>query len=145
MASTTYSNNQINKDVLIVDDNKNDRELFQRLLKEIDYSFESARSGEDALYLLRVLRKKYKLILLDINLPGGMHGVDVCLEIRKDDKKIPIYAISGLSPLFQLADVRVAGFNGYFEKPIIKDDLIRLLKKVIGGGKDGKGPENNNA
>lgn len=129
MTSIDYSDS----DILIVDDNKSITYVLERFMDLEGYSTETAKSGEEALYLIRVLKKKYRLMLLDINMPGGMHGVDLCLEIRKHDEETPIYAISGLQSLFVLADVQAAGFSGYLEKPILREHLAELIKKELKG------------
>ncbi len=110
------------KKILVVDDEDVIRDLFEKAFSKVGYSVRSAKSGEKALEILK--DEKIQIMFLDLKLPG-MNGVELCRKIRKDFPIAIIYAVTGYSSLFELADCREAGFDDYFTKPA---DLKMLLK-----------------
>ena len=80
--------------VLIVDDQRTNRDLFKLLLSYEGYSCISAASGEEAISMIS--RHQPDLILLDVVMPGGLDGFETCLQIRERDdwKAIPIIVVT---------------------------------------------------
>ncbi len=103
------------KRVLIVDDEKDIRELFRRVLETAGYEVETAESGEQALTILE--QEKFPLLLFDLNLPG-IDGIELCKRARKLLPISIIFAITGYASMFHLHDCREAGFDDYFIKPV---------------------------
>lgn len=69
--------------VLIVDDDKDIREIIEIYLMNENIDFISAKDGIDALEKLE--NNKVDLILLDIMMPS-LAGIKACLKIRTDNK-----------------------------------------------------------
>jgi DNA-binding response OmpR family regulator len=65
--------------LLIVDDDRDIRETLSDYLEAEGYSVDSVATGEDALE--RMVNSRYRLIILDIMLPG-MSGLDVLRKIQ---------------------------------------------------------------
>ena len=68
------------RSLLIVDDSPQIRRALRTILFRRDLSCVDARTGEEALDLIR--KERVELILLDVNLPG-MSGIETCREIRR--------------------------------------------------------------
>lgn len=88
---------------------------------------ESGLKGIDA-----VLKNKFDLILMDIELPG-IKGVETMKLIHtKNNSKIPIVALTAFAMKGDMEKYLSEGFDGYISKPIIieklKDTLDSLLK-----------------
>src|SRR5580704_11543338 len=66
--------------ILIVDDNPQIRRALRTILISQGFVVMDARTGEEALDLIR--EERVELILLDVNLPG-MSGIETCREIRR--------------------------------------------------------------
>lgn len=79
------------------------------------YEVICAFNAEEALV---AITPEIQVVFLDMKLPGGMSGLDLCRQIRKDHPDACIYAMTGHSSLYELADCRKAGFDDYFTKPI---------------------------
>ncbi|MBN2810146.1 MAG: response regulator [Deltaproteobacteria bacterium] len=119
------------KRVLIVDDEKEIRDLFRRVLESAGYEVETAASGEEALEIIE--KKKFPLLLFDLNMPG-MDGIELCKRVRTLLPISIIFAITGYASLFHLHDCRQAGFDDYFIKPVsIKTllDEVEIASKKI--------------
>lgn len=117
----------MNKKVLVVDDEPSMRDLFYDALTKYGYTVHLAQNAEEALFLVN--KDYYPVSIFDLNLPG-MSGIDLCREIRKTNPISIIYAITGYSGMFEIAECRSAGFDDYFIKPVILD----LFKKNIDDG-----------
>ena len=78
-----------NYNVLIVDDVVENIQIAMNILREENYNFTFALSGEKALSLIQ--NNQYDIILLDIMMPD-MDGYTVCKKIKEDEhaKEVPI-------------------------------------------------------
>ncbi|MEA1922239.1 MAG: response regulator [Pseudomonadota bacterium] len=113
------------KRVLVVDDEKEIRDLFRRVLETAGYEVKTAESGEQALEILK--EEKFPLLLFDLNLPG-IDGLELCKRARKIMPISIIFAITGYASLFHLHDCRQAGFDDYFIKPVSIKTLLEEVK-----------------
>ena len=105
----------MSKQILIVDDEKDVTDMLSEAFTRKGYKVVCAYSAAEALALLT---PEIQVMFLDLKLPGGMDGLELCRQIRKDHPSACIYAMTGHSSLFELADCRKAGFDDYFTKPI---------------------------
>ena len=112
--------------IVVGDDDPNILEFLARALARHRIEVARARSGDEALSLVRAL--KPKLVLLDILMPG-IDGADICRAMRADIElvHIPVVFLSALDParLHQVADE--AGANDYLQKPVGLSELLNLV------------------
>ena len=116
------------KKILVVDDEEAIRDSFEIALNKSGYIVSTAESAEKAIEILN--QENINVMFLDLNLPG-MNGVDLCKQIRKDRPIAFIYAITGYSSLFELADCREAGFDDYFDKPVNLSVLLKTAENAF--------------
>lgn len=112
--------------VLVVDDNKINILVLNKLLSGWGIDAESAVNGLEAVE--KAARKKYDIILMDIHMPE-MNGYDAVKEIRistGSNYQTPVYALT--------ADINANEqqeynnyFNGFLRKPIELDQLYKVL------------------
>ena len=111
-------------DVLYVEDNPNDVDIFARLMRKMDrpVTYEVLSNGTDALaYLTAQAEQRIplpKLVLLDMNL-GGLSGLDILQKTRTTDwtKYLPIVAFSTSDSPKDIQSAYEAGINAYVVKP----------------------------
>jgi CheY-like chemotaxis protein len=108
------------KKILVVDDEKQIRELYSQMFERSGYEVTTAASAEEALEIVR--KTPFWVFFLDLNLPG-MNGVELCRTIRKQYPMAVAYAVTGYASLFELSECRDAGFEDYFTKPASLADL----------------------
>jgi DNA-binding response OmpR family regulator len=93
-------------------------------------SITSATTGKEGLRL--VAKKKYDAIILDLGLPD-MSGIDVCLELRRVNTKMPILVLSGSKESNIKVSLFEAGADDYLTKPFtiaeLRARLFALLKR----------------
>ena len=116
------------KRILVVDDEKQIRDIYSQAFTRAGYEVTTAESAEEALEIFK--KEQFWVLFLDLNLPG-MNGVDLCREIRKQYPMSIAYAVTGYASLFELSDCRDAGFEDYFTKPASLSDLLEAAEHAF--------------
>lgn len=120
--------------VLIVDDHAILRCGLRALLSDAfpKAAFGEASNAEQALGLFR--KNEWDVALLDITLPGKS-GLDLLKELKAARPKLPVLVLS-VHPEDQFA-VRVlkAGAEGYLTKESAPEELVKAIRKILGGGR----------
>jgi CheY-like chemotaxis protein/HPt (histidine-containing phosphotransfer) domain-containing protein len=124
---------QVKKDlpwVLVVDDNKLNRNVLLRQINNLGYPADSAASGGEALGLLR--HRSYALVLTDCQMPG-MDGYQLAQEIRRREhaeakSPIPIVACTANVQSADIARCYEAGMNDHLFKPVTLQQLRDKLE-----------------
>lgn len=116
--------------ILVVDDNKINLRVANKLLEEYNLDIELVSSGEDCLNRI-IDGKKYDLIFLDIMMPK-MKGPEVLENLKNIiGFNIPVVALTadvipGLEEKYTSE-----GFDDCLAKPIVEEELYRVLKKYL--------------
>jgi two-component system chemotaxis sensor kinase CheA len=122
------------KNIFIVEDNLQNRIIFQMTLGRHAANIFFERWGKNAILQLKNLRN-IDLIVLDLMLAGGVSGYDIFDEIRQIERygNTPIVAVSATEPSLGIAKTREKGFSGFISKPI--DDVLfpKQLAQIISG------------
>lgn len=110
--------------LLIVDDDKEIRELLKVDLQLSGYLVDTASDGQEGLAM--ALKSSYDLILLDVMMPK-MDGFEVCQNIRKVNKEIPILLLTAKGAI----EDKVVGFENGADDYLVKPfDIQELLVRV---------------
>jgi PAS domain S-box-containing protein len=116
--------------VLVVDDDRNARELLRRHLQRGGYAVRMAANGQEAIQLARTLRPD--VITLDVMMPQ-MDGWAVLSAMKEDEAlaEIPVIMVT-------IVDNQSIGFSlgaaDYLIKPINRDRLVNAVEKCCPGG-----------
>ncbi len=102
--------------ILVVDDNRENREMLSRRLDRQGHTTAQAADGAAALERLR--SESYDLVLLDVMMPG-IDGTEVLRTMKRDRalRSIPVIMISALDELESLVSCIEAGAEDYLPKP----------------------------
>src|SRR5205823_14693305 len=76
--------------IVVVEDDHNIADLLELYLRREGYRVVQAETGEDGLAAVRDQRPR--LVVLDIGLPGGVDGLEVCLRLRATD--VPVIMLT---------------------------------------------------
>ena len=119
-----------NKKILIVEDEKDIRNLLIFNLQKHHYEVDSIHDGEKALPLIR--KNKYDLILLDIMLPG-VNGFDLTRIIKNDNliSQIPIIMLTAKGEDEDIVKGLTIGADDYITKPFSIKVLIARIENVF--------------
>jgi len=119
--------------VLVADDDEDILLLVTTRLRRDGFDIISARSGDEALALVR--ERRPALAVLDIGMPG-LDGVQVLEQIRADDDLRAMLVVL-LTAKAQESDVRRgfdAGADAYVKKPFSPADLSARVGELLGSG-----------
>ena len=126
-----YSDITVNdKNVLIVDDNKINLKVAEKLLETYGIKSECVESGFDCIKKINE-GKKYDLILMDDMMPrmSGTETLKKLKDIKGFNMKVIALTANALTGMREkyLAE----GFNDYLAKPINKDELNKIINKYL--------------
>lgn len=116
------------KKILIVDDYKVNLTLLEKMLKTTGLELIVAKNGEMAVD--HCMKNHFDLILLDLQMPN-LNGYDTLKLIKKDRPDTKIIAQTAYAKANEREQVLKSGFDGYIAKPIIKQELIEIIHKMI--------------
>lgn len=131
---TEWENLDKIKNVLIVDDNKNNRNIVNQILRLKDINADEAKSGFEALQLLSE-NKSYDVIIIDYHMPY-MDGIETIKKIResfysKDDEMQPaILLYSSSSDSGVINEVKELGITKRLTKPAKMEEIYACLSSL---------------
>jgi len=121
--------------ILLMDDEEIVRKAIGRMLKDRGSEVVFAEDGEEAVQIFKEAKNSsqpFDAMILDLTIPGGMGGKETVKKIREMDSKVKIIVASGYSNDPVMSNYEKYGFNGVIVKPFDTEELIRVLKSVIG-------------
>jgi two-component system chemotaxis response regulator CheY len=121
---------QMPKTILTVDDSASVRQMVSFTLKTAGYDVLEAADGEEA---LARLAGPVHLIITDLNMPR-LDGIELIRRIRAggDYRYIPILLLTTESQEAKKQQGRTAGATGWIVKPFQAQQLLAVVKKVLG-------------
>lgn len=113
----------MNRRILLIEDNENNRYLVTFLLQAHGWQVLHAADGPSGLAM--AARERPALVLLDIQLPG-MDGYAVARALKADPAlaAIPVVAVTSYAMAPDRARAMEAGCDGYIEKPIDPETFV---------------------
>ena len=120
----------MSRNVLLIEDNEQNRYLVTFLLEAHGHRVTSAPDGPSGIALAQTLAPE--LILLDIQLPG-MDGHAVARALREivSLRETPIIAVTSYAMVGDREKSLAAGCNGYIEKPINPDTFVSEIQRFF--------------
>ena len=123
------------KHILLVEDNELNREIAQEILQEYGFLVDTAENGAVAVEKVSAAAPgSYDLVLMDVQMPI-MDGYTATRKIRALDDparaKLPILAMTANAFDEDRRNALESGMNGFLSKPIVIDDLVQELHKIL--------------
>jgi two-component system cell cycle sensor histidine kinase/response regulator CckA len=121
--------------ILFMDDDPNISALTAIMLESLDYKFDLAKDGEEAIQLYKRylnIGRPYDALVVDITVLGGMGGEECFKAIRDLDPEVRAIVSSGYDNEDMARQFLDMGFCGYLTKPYRVADLGKVLKTVLG-------------
>jgi len=117
--------------ILTVDDTASMRQMISFTLTSVGHDVIQACDGKEALELLQ--GKKVDLVIADVNMPN-MDGITLVKSLREqtDYKFTPILMLTTESQDSKRQQGKVAGATGWIVKPFNPEQLLTVVKKVLG-------------
>ena len=124
--------------ILVVDDEPHIVEVLRDYLKQAGFRVLTARDGQTALSVAR--HEQPDLVVLDLMLPGGLNGLDVCRSIRQDAglADTPIIMLTARTEETDRLIGLELGADDYVTKPFSPREVVARVRAVLRrAGRDG--------
>lgn len=115
--------------ILVVDDEPPIQRILKRNLMANGYEVLVADNGKQAVDM--AFRHQPDLILLDLYLPGELDGLDVCRQIRKEMRRVPIIVLSAIIEERQKVRALDMGADDYLTKPFSNEELQARVRACL--------------
>ncbi len=121
----------MSKIIMTVDDSASVRQMVSFTLKQSGYEVVEAVDGRDALSKLD--KSSIHMLLTDLNMPN-MDGIELIRNVRAHSscKFIPIVMLTTESQAEKKQEGKLAGATGWIVKPFKPDQLLAVIRKVLG-------------
>ena len=117
--------------ILVVDDNRLNREIVKKMLEEYNTKVITAKSGEEAIEIIEE-ENNINVVLLDVCMPG-MDGVETARKLKKIEKSenCAIILFTSVDIRDSISEINSLGIIGYITKPIKRSELLYKIKEGI--------------
>lgn len=127
------------KNILVVDDDDEIRELLEFDLQQSGYNVDTACNGVEGLE--KALSNHYDLVLLDVMMPK-MNGFDVCKNIRKAYNPVPILLLTAKGTIHDKTEGFDCGADDYLIKPFDIQEVLLRVRALMRRGLSAHSEEN---
>ncbi len=119
------------KKILTVDDSPSVRQMVKLSLSNAGYDILEAGDGMQGLNSAKATQ--VDMVVTDLNMPV-MNGLGLIRELRKlpEYRGVPILFLTTESDAEVKKEAKAAGATGWITKPFQQDQLVSLVKKVLG-------------
>lgn len=114
--------------ILVVDDNKINQKITQKILEKHHFTSSFANDGQEAIDKAR--ENYYSLILMDINMPN-VNGIEAAIAIREFNTDIPIVALTAVEMEEMRVRILDSGMNDIIPKPYDVSQFLSIILKNI--------------
>jgi len=118
----------IKPSLLILEDDKNNRNKLTRVFEKEGYEVFTGRDGEEGIKIFS--QNKIDILLADIKMPKK-DGIEVLHEVRKVSKDCEVIMITGYGDEKTAIQAMYDGAINYIRKPIDLDQLILAVQKAL--------------
>ncbi len=129
LGSTGKNSLQGTASILVVDDEKIQRDISSKILTQFGYDVHTVQSGEHAITYLQ--KHSTDLILLDMLMPPGLNGYQTYKEISLLHPGQKAIIVSGFSKSAEVQATLQLGANDFLKKPYSMEQLGKIIKQVL--------------
>lgn len=119
---------EVQKHILVVDDDTRLRNLLQRYLREQGFLVSSAKDAEDAQSFLEIY--KVDIMIVDVMMPK-MTGIEYLEKIRKENNQIPVILLTAMGDAEDRINGLETGADDYVSKPFEPKELVLRINNIL--------------
>ncbi|HEX7998800.1 MAG TPA: sigma-54 dependent transcriptional regulator [Pyrinomonadaceae bacterium] len=116
------------KSILVVDDEKSQREILEMILSGEGYDVTTASSGEAALKFTK--EKRFDLALTDLMMTG-MDGIELLQHLLAQDSSIIVILLTAHGSIESAKEALRRGAFDYLQKPYDRDTLLKTIHRAL--------------
>ena len=120
--------------MLVVDDEDGVRRALVQIGKVYGFEVITAATSDEGLQSYRDrlhARRRYDTVLLDLNLRGGLNGIEVFEALRRIDPEATVIATSGQYSEGDIERFQEIGFAGFLPKPFTLEDFDHVVQEIL--------------
>lgn len=114
--------------ILVIDDEIDLCELFEKILRLEGYTVLTAQNGYDGIKINE--ENKPDIIILDLKMPK-MGGIETFRHIRKKDTDVIVIILTGYGDAETIRDAADLNVYEYMAKPFKNETVIKIIKEAI--------------
>jgi two-component system cell cycle sensor histidine kinase/response regulator CckA len=121
--------------ILFMDDDPKISVLTGTMLQSLDYKYDLATNGDEAIALYKRylnIGRPYDVVIMDLTVVGGMGGEECFEELKKLDPEVRAIVASGYDNDDMAREFIAKGWCNYLTKPYRVTDLGKKIKEVLG-------------
>ena len=115
-------------EILVAEDDKNARRLFQIVLEENGFRVHTAANGQEAMDILD--REYIDLVVLDVMMPQ-MDGYEFTQQIRSANSNLPILMVSAMQEPMDKKKGFLVGTDDYMTKPVDYEEMLLRIRALL--------------
>src|SRR5919202_2840332 len=116
------------KSILVVDDEKSQREILEMILSAEGYDVTTAASGEAALKFAK--ERRFDLALTDLKMTG-MVGIELLQHLLAQDSSIIVILLTAHGSIDSAKEALRRGAYDYLQKPFERDQLLSTIRRAL--------------
>ncbi len=116
------------KSILVVDDEKSQREILEIILSSEGYDVTTASSGEAALKFAK--DRRFDLVLTDLKMTG-MDGIELLQQLLAQDSSIIVILLTAHGSIDSAKEALRRGAFDYLQKPYERDALLETIRRAL--------------
>jgi DNA-binding response OmpR family regulator len=115
--------------IVVIEDDRNIADLVELYLRQDGFRVVQAEDGDRGLEAVRSQRPR--LVVLDVGLPGGADGLDVCRKLRAGNNPVPILMLTARDGEVDRVLGLELGADDYVTKPFAPRELVARVKAIL--------------
>ena len=123
-----FPKESVHKNILVIDDEVAVNNNIRKILAKNDYQVDQAVTREEALE--RIAAHPYRLILLDLKIPG-VQGLELLRAIRDNNPEAKVIMITGYASIETAVEATRMGAVDYLPKPFTPDEIRTATEKAL--------------
>ena len=117
------------KTILVVDDEKSQREILEMILSAAGYDVTTAASGEAAMKF--AADRRFDLVLTDLKMTG-MDGIELLQQLLGLDSSVMVIVLTAHGSIESAKEALRRGAFDYLQKPYDRDTLLETIRRALG-------------
>lgn len=119
---------EVEKQILIVDDNKEICDVFKEWMEDEDFSADVSYSGNSAIKLLKKIN--YKVLITDVKMQDGS-GIDILKYLQTVEEKPDLIIIMTGYSDFNEEEFKKMGATHFFKKPVDLETVTSMIETQL--------------
>ncbi|MGD0228768.1 MAG: response regulator [Syntrophorhabdales bacterium] len=116
--------------ILVVDDDEQSTDMMQQSLTMLNYTGATCNDPLEALNLFASMPERFDVVIVDELMPA-MKGTDLTIRLLQIKDDLPVILLTGHGDAVPIDAIRAAGVRTVLAKPVMKEELVAALDKVL--------------